>query len=81
MGLDDRSGGHFDAYQGSATLSYGISRYVGAGLTYTTYHHKFDQARLLAPGFGPWVDRHRVAVQISVSAPLYQRARRADATR
>jgi hypothetical protein len=81
VGLNRADSGRFDSYQGSASLSYALSRYVNAGLSYSTYHHKLDSTRILTPGFGPWVDRHRVSVQVSVSAPLYQRARRADATR
>jgi hypothetical protein len=71
----------FDAYQASAMLSYALSRYLGASLAYATYYHKFADARLLPPGFPGSIDRYRVTVQVAVSAPLYQRARRGNAAR
>jgi hypothetical protein len=71
----------FNLYHGGANLSYALNRHVSVGAMYSTYHHRFAEGVNLPPGFGPWFDRHRIIAQVSVWAPLFTRARRANASR
>ena len=76
-----RTSGGFSGYYGTALLGFALSRHLSLQLKYGYYRHHFDDATLLVPGFANAVDRHSVRGYISLWAPLFQRARRADATR
>jgi hypothetical protein len=71
----------FNAYQAGVSVGYALTRYVNLGLVYSFYRNRFGSAIDLAPGFANEVDRHSVRANVSVWAPLFQRARRPDATR
>ena len=72
---------NYDTYYASATLSYGLTRYMGLGTDYFFYRYRFDQTVLLPPGMSPHTNRQGVRVYLSLWAPLIHRARRPDAPR
>ena len=79
-GLRDTGNG-FNGYYGTALLGFALSRHLSLQLRYGYYRHRFDDLTLLVPGFTNAADRHSVRGYISLWAPIFQRARRSDATR
>ena len=71
----------FDSYYGNASLGYAVSRHVNVGATYAYYSHRFDPGVALPADFANRFNRHSVRLSVSVWAPLYQRARRTNASR
>lgn len=80
VGVEDDAPG-FDSYSGSATLSYALARFASMGVSYGYYHHSFDDDVALIAGFPRSLDRQSVRVSVNLWAPLFQRARRNDASR
>lgn len=76
-----RTSGGFSGTYGTALLGFALSRHLSLQLKYGYYRHRFDDTVLLVPGFTDAVNRHSVRGYISLWAPLFQRARRSDATR
>jgi hypothetical protein len=66
----------YDTANGSASLGFALSRLVNMGLTYSYYRHRFDAGVLLPSGVPPIFDRHTVSANLTVWAPVFQRARR-----
>jgi hypothetical protein len=75
------SGHRFDIYQGAAALSYALTRYVSMGLNYSYYRYRFGSGVLLPTDVPRSIDRQSLRAQVSVWAPLFQRARTPNATR
>ena len=71
----------FDMYQGNATLSFALSRFLDLGATYSIYRYRFGADAVLPPNVERNVDRQSVSVYLSVWAPVYSRTRRTNATR
>jgi hypothetical protein len=71
----------FDHYYGTATLSYAMNRFIQAHATYGYYQHRYDDAVPLAALVPRSLERNSVRVGINLKAPLFERSRRADATR
>lgn len=66
----------FHTYYGNAGLSYALSRFINAGVTYAYYNHRFADSFVLAPGYPNHVSRESVRIYISAWAPLFERSRR-----
>jgi opacity protein-like surface antigen len=73
--------GGFDTYYGNASLGYALNRHTNLSLTYAYYRHRFDRGVALPADFVNQFNRHSVRASVSVWAPLFQRTRRANATR
>jgi hypothetical protein len=54
---------------------------MSVGVSYSYYHHQFDETALLPSGFLRSVDRQSVRAVANLWAPLFQRVRRANASR
>ena len=72
---------NYDTYSASATLTYGLTRYMGLGTEYFLYRYRFDEIVRLPAGMSRHSNRQGVRVYLSLWAPLIHRARRPDATR
>jgi opacity protein-like surface antigen len=66
----------FHTYYGNTGLSYALSRFINAGVTYAYYQHRFPNSFVLAPGYPSHVSRETVRVYISAWAPLFRRTGR-----
>ncbi|HUE86398.1 MAG TPA: hypothetical protein VMO26_10000 [Vicinamibacterales bacterium] len=77
----DTGGKRFDTYQGSAALTYSLVRYMNVGLTYAYYHYEADASVVLPAGFPRAFGRQSLRATVNLWAPLYQRARRTNASR
>ncbi len=75
------SGGTFDNYYATSNLSIALTRFMQAGVSYSYYHHRFDQSVVLPVGAEPLSERQSVSANISLWAPLLQRSRRPNAPR
>lgn len=64
------------AYSGSASLAFGLTRYISSGLTYVYYRHEFAEGLAFVPGFPNHLERQSIRAYISMWFPLYQSARR-----
>jgi hypothetical protein len=80
VGVEDDAPG-FDSYYGNATLSYALARFASVSLSYAYYHHRFDDNVILIAGYPRSLDRQSVRASVNLWAPLFQRARRNDASR
>jgi hypothetical protein len=80
QGLEKNAPG-FDAAHASATLTYAVTRFMNLGVTYSYYQQRFDDGVLLSTGVPVDATRNSIRATVSLWAPLYQRQRRADATR
>ena len=76
-----RGGANFDTYLGSLGLTYGVTRSLAMGVTYSYYRYEFAAGAVPPPGFGRELDRQSVTANISFWTPLMYRARRPDAPR
>lgn len=83
MGIETIRGGNndFDSYQGLGTMSIALTRHLDVGVNYTAYRYRFDSAVLLPVGVARNVNRQSVSVYVDLWAPLYNRARRDNASR
>jgi hypothetical protein len=72
---------NYDTYYASATLTYGVTRYMGLGTEYFFYRYRFDETVGLPSGMSRHSNRQGVRVYLSLWAPLIHRARRPDAPR
>ena len=76
------SGGqNYDTYFATASLSHGLTRFLGLGTEYFYYRYQFDAGVRLPVGMSSETNRHGVRAYISLWAPLLHRARRPDAPR
>jgi hypothetical protein len=65
----------FNSYRGAASLSMGLTRYLGVGISYSYYRNDFESSALLPSGFPHALERHSVSAGINLWAPLfYQRS-------
>ena len=71
----------YDTYYASATLTYGLTRYISLGTEYFFYRYRFDDTVRLPHGMSPHTNRQGARVYLSLWAPLIHRARRPDAPR
>jgi hypothetical protein len=71
----------FDHYYGTATINYAMTRYIQAHATYGYYQHRYDDDVPLAAVVPRSLERNSIRVGINLKAPLFERSRRADATR
>ena len=72
----ERDAPGFDTVHAAATLSYAVTRFMNAGLTYAFYQQRFDEGAQLSVGIPRSADRHSVRATVSLWAPLFQRSRR-----
>ena len=75
------AGGAIEGYYAMALLGYDLSQHLSLNLKYAYYHHRFEDGTLAVPGYPDAANRHSVRGFVSLWAPLFQRARRADVTR
>jgi hypothetical protein len=71
----------FDNYYASASLSYAFTRFMNGAITYAYYRHRFGNDVVLPVGVSSAVNRRSVSASVSLWAPLFQRARRINASR
>jgi hypothetical protein len=71
----------FDYYNTTATLSYALARFASVSVSYSYYQHHFDDDVRLADGIPRSLDRNSVRVGVNLWAPLFERARRTNASR
>ena len=65
----------------SASLNYGITRYVGLGVQYTYYYSSYESGVDLPPGWLRNLDRQSISANVNLWAPLMTRTRRPNASR
>jgi hypothetical protein len=75
QGLENDAPG-FNTAQGVATLSYALTRFMNAGVTYFYYRQRFDDGAVLSVGVPATAERHSVRATISLWAPVFERTRR-----
>jgi hypothetical protein len=68
------------SYHAGARFQYALTRFMNCGLTYSYYHHRLDETALV-PDVLRAADRQSIRAVVNMWAPLFQRIRRADATR
>jgi hypothetical protein len=71
----------FDHYAATASLSYAVTRFMSTVVSYGYYTHRYDDDVPLAAAVPRTLDRNSVRVGINLWAPIFQRARRTDASR
>lgn len=71
----------YDTYLATAGVNYAITRYLALGVNYSFYRYKFAQGAVPPPGYSQEMDRQGIRANLSVWAPIFQRARRPDAAR
>jgi hypothetical protein len=69
------------SYHAGASLQSAVTRFMSVGLSYSYYHHQFDETAQLPSGFLRSADRQTVRAVANLWAPLFQRVRRANASR
>jgi hypothetical protein len=80
--VGEHTGGrNFDSYHGSAAITYAITRFLNAGVTYAYYRYRAADDVLLPEGFPRTFDRQSIRVTVNVWAPLFERGRRTNVTR
>jgi len=72
---------NYDTYYASATLTCGLTRYMGLGTEYFFYRYRFEETVRLPSGMSPHSNRQGVRVYLSLWVPLIHTARRPDAPR
>lgn len=65
----------------SASLMYGVTRYVGLSVQYTYYYSSYQDGVDLPRGWPRTLDRQSFVANVNLFAPLMQRARRPNASR
>ncbi len=71
----------FRTVHGSAALAYAATRFVNFSMTYSYYQHRFGDGALPTLGSPRTLDRQSVRATVSLWAPVFQRARRINASR
>jgi hypothetical protein len=75
------SGHDFDSYRGSLSLSTALNRFMNVGVDYAYYKYVFDSAVVLEPGLASDINRQSIRAHISFWAPIFNKARRPNASR
>ena len=71
----------YDATHGGAGVRIGLARNFGLSINYAYYRYEYDSSIPLPPGLLSSMERQVFRISFDVWAPLYERARRANATR
>jgi hypothetical protein len=71
----------YKAGNAGAGVRFGLSRNIGLSVNYAYYNYRYDSDAALPPGLLASMERQVVRVSLDVWAPLFERARRANATR
>jgi hypothetical protein len=71
----------YTTYAGTASLTVGVTRHVGIGLSYFYYRYSFGSGASLPRGIVREADRQGVRAYVTAWAPLLYRPRRSDASR
>ena len=71
----------FDSYRGTVSLSTALTRYMNVGVDYAYYQYAFDDAVALEPGLSQDVTRQSIRGHVSLWAPIFNKARRTNASR
>jgi hypothetical protein len=79
--LGTTNGRNYDVFYQSFTLQMAVNRFMSVSSIYSYYFYEFEQGVPLAPGVPNDVDRQSVRVFASLWAPIFQRARRTNASR
>jgi len=66
----------FDTFLASANISVALNTYMRVGAYYAFYRYRYDEFAFLPAGVPQNIDRQSFRVQVSLWAPLMQRARR-----
>lgn len=77
----DAPGNGLVSSSASASLQYGITRYVALGLQYTYYYTTYEDDVVLPIGWARYVDRQSFSANVNLWAPLMTRTRRPNASR
>jgi len=78
MGYTSRD---FDSYRGTITLSTALTRFMNVGVDYAYYKYEFDDTAGLEPGLSQDVNRQSIRARVSFWAPIFNQARRNNASR
>jgi len=65
----------------SASMNYGITRYLGVGVQYTYYYSSYESGVNLPLGWPRTLDRQSFSANVNLWAPLMTRTRRPNASR
>ena len=77
VGFENGSGvTSYDTLMAGGNISYALTSHMRLGAYYAFYRYRFDELAFLPVGVPRNVDRQSVRVQMSLWAPLMQRARR-----
>ena len=79
-GFDNPNNGLMSS-SASASLHYGISRYLGVGVQYTYYYSSYEAGVDLPFGWPRTLDRQSFSANVNLWAPLMTRTRRPNASR
>jgi hypothetical protein len=79
--LGDMNGAQFDTYYQSFALQMAITRFMSLSTNYSYFVYEFDRGVILPPGVPSEIGRQSVRIQASLWAPIFQRARRTNASR
>jgi hypothetical protein len=71
----------FDSYRGTLALSTALNRFINVGVNYAYYRYIFDPLVELEPGVPRDINRQSVSAQVTFWAPIFNKARRANASR
>ena len=71
----------YDIYRGTLSLSTALTRFMNVGVDYAYFDYSFNEGILLDPGVPSDINRQSIRAHLSLWAPLFNRARRNNATR
>jgi len=71
----------YDTANASGGMRVGLSRHIGLSVNYAYYRYQYDSSVILPPGMSNSRENQVVRVSFDVWASVYERARRANATR
>jgi hypothetical protein len=80
VGFEGGDSGYYTYYAGTS-LTYGLTRLLGLGTSYSYYISRYESGVPLPPGYPPKFDRNSVRANLNVQLPMFQRAGRPNATR
>jgi hypothetical protein len=80
VGFDSPNNG-LSTSTASASLQYGITRYLGVGVQYTYYYSSYEAGVDLPFGWPRTLDRQSFSANVNLWAPLMTRTRRPNASR
>ena len=75
------SANDFDSYRGTVSLSTALTRWMNVGVNYAYYMYAFESGFELEPGVESDVKRQSIRAHVSFWAPLFNKARRTNASR